>query len=64
MVNLVELCKNLERKIAKLYQFSLLVNQISDIVELFNCGVRKKGNSMAFFYCYLSVYCAVGIGIS
>ncbi|PBD16140.1 hypothetical protein CLD06_02260 [Wolbachia endosymbiont of Drosophila subpulchrella] len=32
-----------------LYQFSLLVNQISDIVELFNCGVRKKGNSMAFF---------------
>ncbi|NGZ20514.1 MAG: hypothetical protein E3V96_05985 [Wolbachia pipientis] len=31
------------------YQFSLLVNQISDIVELFNCGVRKKGNSMAFF---------------
>jgi len=25
------------------------VNQISDIVELFNCGVRKKGNSMAFF---------------
>ncbi|AOV87394.1 hypothetical protein wCauA_05565 [Wolbachia endosymbiont of Carposina sasakii] len=49
MVNLVELCKNLERKIAKLYQFSLLVNQISDIVELFNCGVRKKGNSMAFF---------------
>jgi len=49
VVNLVELCKNLERKIAKLYQFSLLVNQISDIVELFNCGVRKKGNSMAFF---------------
>ncbi|MFT0820096.1 hypothetical protein JM189_03635 [Wolbachia endosymbiont of Nasonia vitripennis] len=49
MVNLVELCKNLERKIAKLYQFSLLVNQISDIAELFNCGVRKKGNSMAFF---------------
>ncbi|MFP3030656.1 MAG: hypothetical protein ACEY3M_05690 [Wolbachia sp.] len=35
MVNLVELCKNLERKIAKLYQFSLLVNQISDIAELF-----------------------------
>ncbi|ONI56500.1 hypothetical protein N500_0421 [Wolbachia pipientis wUni] len=25
------------------------MNQISDIAELFNCGVRKKGNSMAFF---------------
>ncbi len=34
-------------KDSDLYQFSLLVSQIGEIAELFNCGAGKRSNKFA-----------------